>query len=78
MKTTFQVLKAWGNQVATAYRQPRLALVALQRGDAEGSSSIIRTAAAVGLALLVLTVIVAALVSIVNNTGSRISGATFP
>lgn len=64
--------------VAMMVRDPRSALVALQRGDAEGSSSIIRTAAAVGLALLVLAAIVGALVTIVNNTSSRISSAVFP
>ena len=78
MKTTTHTLNQIAALAATFVRQPRRALIALQRGDAEGSSSVIRTAAAVGLALLVVTVIVAALVAIVNATGAKISSATFP
>ena len=78
MKTTTHTLNQIAALAATFVRQPRQALIALQRGDAEGSSSVIRTAAAVGLALLVVTVIVAALVAIVNATGAKISSATFP
>lgn len=78
MKTATHTLKPFVATAAMFVRQPRQALIALQRGDAEGSSSVIRTAAAVGLALLVVTVIVAALVAIVNATGAKISSATFP
>lgn len=78
MKTATHTLKPFAATAAMFARQPRQALIALQRGDAEGSSSVIRTAAAVGLALLVVTVIVAALVAIVNATGAKISSATFP
>lgn len=78
MKTATHSLKQFAATAAMFARQPRQALIALQRGDAEGSSSVIRTAAAVGLALLVVTVIVAALVAIVNATGAKISSATFP
>lgn len=78
MKTATQTLNQIAAVAATFVRQPRQALTALERGDAEGSSSVIRTAAAVGLALLVVTVIVAALVTIVNATGAKISSATFP
>ncbi|HQV28007.1 MAG TPA: hypothetical protein PLG23_09305 [Thermoflexales bacterium] len=78
MKTATQTLNQIAAMTAMFARQPRLALTALERGDAEGSSSVIRTAAAVGLALLVVTVIVAALVAIVNATGAKISSATFP
>ena len=78
MKTAQHPLVQFAAMAATFARQPRRALIALERGDAEGSSSVIRTAAAVGLALLVVTVIVAALVAIVNSTGAKISSATFP
>ena len=78
MKTATHNLSRIAALAATFARQPRWALIALERGDAEGSSSVIRTAAAVGLALLVVTVIVAALVAIVNATGAKISSATFP
>jgi len=78
MKTATHTLNQFAAMASTFVRQPRQALLALQRGDAEGSSSVIRTAAAVGLALLVVTVIVAALVAIVNATGAKISSATFP
>lgn len=78
MKTVTHALNQFAATTTMFARQPRQALIALQRGDAEGSSSVIRTAAAVGLALLVVTVIVAALVAIVNATGAKISSATFP
>jgi len=78
MKTATHNLNQIAAMAATFAGQPRQALIALERGDAEGSSSVIRTAAAVGLALLVVTVIVAALVAIVNATGAKISSATFP
>ncbi|MEO6060625.1 MAG: hypothetical protein ABIQ99_01650 [Thermoflexales bacterium] len=78
MKTATHTLNQFAAMAAIFARQPRQALIALQRGDAEGSSSVIRTAAAVGLALLVVTVIVAALVALVNTTGAKISSATFP
>lgn len=78
MKTATHTLNQFAATMAMFAHQPRQALIALQRGDAEGSSSVIRTAAAVGLALLVVTVIVAALVAIVNATGAKISSATFP
>lgn len=76
--STRDAMGGWLAMVAMMARDPRRALTRLQRGDAEGSSSIIRTAAAVGLALLVLAAIVGALVTIVNNTSSRISSAVFP
>ena len=78
MNTAPHTLNQFAAMAAIFARQPRQALIALQRGDAEGSSSVIRTAAAVGLALLVVTVIVAALVGIVNATGAKIASATFP
>ena len=78
MKTATHTLNQFAAMASMFVRQPGQALLALQRGDAEGSSSVIRTAAAVGLALLVVTVIVAALVAIVNATGAKISSATFP
>lgn len=78
MKTATHTLNQFAAMASMFVRQPRQALLVLQRGDAEGSSSVIRTAAAVGLALLVVTVIVAALVAIVNATGAKISSATFP
>lgn len=81
MKTEFRPLTriaAFTGLVVSFARQPGQALTVLQRGDAEGSSSVIRTAAAVGLALLVVSVIVAALVAIVNATGSKIANAVFP